>query len=204
VRNLPAGDAGAALHPPVAPRAVPNLQDGPEESRIARVTVLALPRVVEGGRVTRVAPSTLGVRRVPTLDAADAPCLRISGPDLVPWDLEAGIGGQTLQSSLCENALSGPFSCGTCSLSFPSAKARQSWLTTVTLMGIGDGLSRKSLGSLAGVEQTEGQEEQEEARDGPIHENDLAANPPKEPSKAALRRERLLANHKAGSTRSAA
>jgi hypothetical protein len=26
VRNLPAGDAGAALHPPVAPRAVPNLQ----------------------------------------------------------------------------------------------------------------------------------------------------------------------------------
>jgi hypothetical protein len=51
VRNLPAAFAGATFHPPVAPaRAVPNLQDGPEESRIAGVTVLALARVAEGGR----------------------------------------------------------------------------------------------------------------------------------------------------------
>jgi hypothetical protein len=42
VRNLPAAIAGATFHPPVAPaRAVSNLQDGPEESRIVRVTVLA-------------------------------------------------------------------------------------------------------------------------------------------------------------------
>jgi hypothetical protein len=49
--NLPAAFAGAALHPPVVPaRAVPDLQDGPEESRIARVTVLALAawRKVDG------------------------------------------------------------------------------------------------------------------------------------------------------------
>jgi hypothetical protein len=45
VRNLPAGIAGATFHPPVAAaRAVSNLQDDPEESRIARVTVLALAR----------------------------------------------------------------------------------------------------------------------------------------------------------------
>ena len=38
VRNLPAGAAGATFHPPVAPGPPrPNLQDGPEESRIARV-----------------------------------------------------------------------------------------------------------------------------------------------------------------------
>ena len=51
VRNLPAVFAGATFHPPVAPaRAVPNLLDGPEESRIARVTMLALPacRKVDG------------------------------------------------------------------------------------------------------------------------------------------------------------
>jgi hypothetical protein len=59
VRNLPAAFAGSAFHPPVAPaRAVPNLPDGPEESRIARVTVLALARVVEGRRVTGVEPNT--------------------------------------------------------------------------------------------------------------------------------------------------
>ena len=51
VRNLPAAFAGATFHPPVAPtRAVPNPQDDPEESWIARVTVLALARVAEGGR----------------------------------------------------------------------------------------------------------------------------------------------------------
>ena len=49
VRNLPAAFAGATFHPPVASaRAVPNLQDDPKESRIARVTVLALARVAWG------------------------------------------------------------------------------------------------------------------------------------------------------------
>jgi len=62
VRNLTGGVAGAALHPPVVPaRAVLDLQDGPEESRIARVTVLALPRVAEGGRVIGVEPNTGGI-----------------------------------------------------------------------------------------------------------------------------------------------
>ena len=59
MRNLPAVFAGGAFNPPVAPaRAVPNLQDGPEQSRIARVTVLALARVAEGGRVIGVEPNT--------------------------------------------------------------------------------------------------------------------------------------------------
>ena len=58
MRNLPAMFAGGAFHPPVAPaRAVPNLQDDPEESRIARVMVLALARA-EGGRVIGVEPDT--------------------------------------------------------------------------------------------------------------------------------------------------
>ena len=44
-RNLPGGVAGATFHPPVAPaRTVPNPQDGPEESGIARVTVFAPAR----------------------------------------------------------------------------------------------------------------------------------------------------------------
>jgi hypothetical protein len=60
VRSLPTAFAAAALHPPVVPaRAVPNLLDDPEESRMARVTVLALPRVAEGGRVKGVEPSTM-------------------------------------------------------------------------------------------------------------------------------------------------
>jgi hypothetical protein len=59
VRNLPAEFAGATFHPPVAAaRAVPNLQDGPEESRVARVTVLARARVAEGGRIIGVEPNT--------------------------------------------------------------------------------------------------------------------------------------------------
>jgi hypothetical protein len=62
VRNLPGAFAGAALHPPVVPaRAVPNLQDGPEESGIARVTVLALTRMAEGERVIGVEPNTGGI-----------------------------------------------------------------------------------------------------------------------------------------------
>jgi hypothetical protein len=54
---------GGAFHPPVAPaRAVANLQDGPEESRIARVTVLALARVAEGGWAIGVEPNaTVGL-----------------------------------------------------------------------------------------------------------------------------------------------
>jgi hypothetical protein len=61
VRNLPAVFAGGAFHPPVAPaRAVPNLEDDPEESRIARGTVLALARMAGGGRVKRVEPASRG------------------------------------------------------------------------------------------------------------------------------------------------
>jgi hypothetical protein len=62
VRNLPGAIAGAALHPPVVPaRTVPDLQDGPEESGISRVPVLARSRVAEGGWVKRVEPiTTLG------------------------------------------------------------------------------------------------------------------------------------------------
>ena len=68
VRNLPAGVASAALHPPIAPtRAVLDLQDDPQEDRIPRLAVLALARVAEGGRVigsSRARPSVpeLGTR----------------------------------------------------------------------------------------------------------------------------------------------
>jgi hypothetical protein len=59
VRNLPAVFTGGAFHPPVAPaRALLDLQDDPEESRIARVAVLALARVAGGGRVIGVEPHT--------------------------------------------------------------------------------------------------------------------------------------------------
>jgi hypothetical protein len=59
VRNLPAAFVGATFHPLVAlARAVPNLQDGVEESMIARVTVLAQACVAEGGRVIGVEPNT--------------------------------------------------------------------------------------------------------------------------------------------------
>jgi hypothetical protein len=59
VRNLPATFACGTFHPPVAPAgAVPNLQDGPEESRIAGGTALALARVAEGGRIIGVEPNT--------------------------------------------------------------------------------------------------------------------------------------------------
>lgn len=51
--------AAAALDPLVAPaRAVANLQDGPEESGIARVPVLALGREAEGGWVLGVQLNT--------------------------------------------------------------------------------------------------------------------------------------------------
>src|SRR5918992_2198327 len=72
VGNLPAAVAGAALHPPVAAaRAVPNLQDGPEQSGIARVPVLALPRVARGRWVERVEPSaTVGGLLVEAIDPA--------------------------------------------------------------------------------------------------------------------------------------
>jgi hypothetical protein len=59
VRNLPAAIAAATFDPPVAAaHAVPNLQDGPEESRIAGGTALALARVAEGGRVIGIEPNT--------------------------------------------------------------------------------------------------------------------------------------------------
>ena len=59
VRNLPAAFADPTFHLPVAPaRAVLDLQDGPEKSKIARVTVLALAGVAESGRVIGVEPNT--------------------------------------------------------------------------------------------------------------------------------------------------
>ena len=84
VRNLPAASAGVTLHPLVVPaRAVPNLQDDPEESGIARVPVLALPRVAEGGRVKRVEPSTtVGGLLVAVLGPALADCLPMPTFDL--------------------------------------------------------------------------------------------------------------------------
>jgi hypothetical protein len=58
VRNLPGAIAGAALHPRGVPAPpVLDLQEDPEESRIARVTVLALARVAEGRRVIGVEPT---------------------------------------------------------------------------------------------------------------------------------------------------
>jgi hypothetical protein len=90
VRNLPAAFAGATFHPPVAPAcAVPNLQDGPEESRIARVTVLALARVAKGGRVIGVEPNTtVGGLLVDVLDTrTDRPSANTS-LDLRPLDLD--------------------------------------------------------------------------------------------------------------------
>jgi hypothetical protein len=47
------------LDPPITPvHAVSNLQDGPEQSGIGRIAVLALARVAEGGRVIGVEPNT--------------------------------------------------------------------------------------------------------------------------------------------------
>ena len=94
VRNLPACLAGAAFHPPVAPaRAVPNLQDGPEESRIARGTVLALARVAEGRRVIGVEPSTaVSGLLVDVLGPALADRPPMPSLDLRPLDLDGGIG----------------------------------------------------------------------------------------------------------------
>ena len=68
-------------------RAVPNLQDDPEESRIARVTV-ALARVAEGGRVIGIEQNTtLGGLLVDVLGPTLAyrppmPSLDLRPPDL--------------------------------------------------------------------------------------------------------------------------
>jgi hypothetical protein len=93
VRNLPAVFAGGAFNPPVAPaRAVPNLQDGPEESRIARVTVLALTRVAEGGRVIGVEPNTTVGLLVVVLGPALADRPPMSVLKLARFDPNGGIG----------------------------------------------------------------------------------------------------------------
>jgi hypothetical protein len=98
VRNLPAAIASATFHPPVIPaRTVPNLQDGPEESGIARVTVLALARVAEGGRVIGVEPNTtVGGLLVDVLGPALADPPPMPSLDLRPMDLDGGIGLQNL------------------------------------------------------------------------------------------------------------
>jgi hypothetical protein len=61
--------------PPTSSRRppVPNLQDGPEESRIARITVLALARVAEGGRVIGVERNTTVGLLVDVLGPASTP-----------------------------------------------------------------------------------------------------------------------------------
>ena len=88
VRNLPAAFAGATFHPPVVPaRALFDLQDDPEESGIARVSVLALPRVAKGGRVKGVEPSTtIGGLLVVVLGSASADCPPMTTLDLRPPD----------------------------------------------------------------------------------------------------------------------
>ena len=97
VRNLPGGVAGAALHPPVVPpSAVPDPQDDPEHGGIGRGGELAPTRVAAGLGVEWVGANTVGLRRVPTLDATDAPCLPIPGSDFVPWDRKGGVGGLNL------------------------------------------------------------------------------------------------------------
>jgi hypothetical protein len=59
VRNLPAGVAGAALHPPVVPaRAVLDLQEELEHGGIGLGGELALPCVAAGLRIERVEPNT--------------------------------------------------------------------------------------------------------------------------------------------------
>jgi hypothetical protein len=94
IRNRPGGFAALAFHPPVVPaRAVPNLQDGPEESRIARVTVLALTRVAEGGRGHRVEPNTtVGDMLVVILGPTYADRPPMSVLELTPFDRNGGIG----------------------------------------------------------------------------------------------------------------
>jgi hypothetical protein len=94
VRNLPAVFAGGAFHPPVTPvHAVSNPQDGPEQSRIGRIAVLALARVAEGGRVVGVEPNTIvGEGRIEILGPAHAASLPVPRLDLRPLDLDGGIG----------------------------------------------------------------------------------------------------------------
>jgi hypothetical protein len=98
VRNLPAAFAGATFHPPVAPaRAVPSLQDDPEQSGIFRIAVLALARVAEGGRVVGVEPNTiLGGVLADVLGPPLADRPPMTSLDLRPLDLDVGVGLQDL------------------------------------------------------------------------------------------------------------
>jgi hypothetical protein len=74
---------------------------------MALLKVNHLTGLGRGRRVVRVVPTnTAGVRRVPTLEAADAPCLPISGSDLVPWDRNAWIGRLDLAAFLMDERLS--------------------------------------------------------------------------------------------------
>jgi hypothetical protein len=106
VRNLPAAFASATFHPPVAPaRAVPNLQDDPEESRIDRGTVLALARVAEGGRVVGVEPNTTVGLLVDVLGPALADRPPMPSLDLRPRDLElVAVGAQDAEAHVGQHA----------------------------------------------------------------------------------------------------
>ena len=98
--NLPGRVAGAALHPPLVPaRAVPNLQDGPEESRIARGNGARTARVAEGGRVIGVEPNTTLGLLVDVLGPAlaDRPPMPVSTSD--HWTSTVGSASKILQLS---------------------------------------------------------------------------------------------------------
>ena len=66
VPDRPGRLAGVTRHQPITRvRAVLNLQDELDQSRIGRIPMLALRRVTHRGRVQRVEPSTtVGVRRL--------------------------------------------------------------------------------------------------------------------------------------------
>jgi hypothetical protein len=78
--------AGGAFHPPVAPaHTIPNLQDGFDENGIVRLSVLALARVAEGGRVVGVEPlAVVGERLMEELVPARARPLPSSPPKPPP------------------------------------------------------------------------------------------------------------------------
>jgi hypothetical protein len=82
------------LDPPITPvHAVSNPQDGPEQSGIGRIAVLALARVAEGGRVVGVEPIALvGEGLMEELVPARADRFPMPRRNLHPLDLDAGIG----------------------------------------------------------------------------------------------------------------
>jgi hypothetical protein len=77
-------------------------------SGIARVTVLALARVAEGGRVIGVEPNTVGDRLVEILAPTHADRPPVSALKLAPFDRNGGIGGLDLAAVAVAEGLVGP------------------------------------------------------------------------------------------------